>query len=205
MKWLNKIFDRIELGSIYKLHLNTFSHYEKKQFYNKVEVPSSDKFIFIFIPIFFSSLLTFSGLQFNKDYVDIGLTCLSIFTGLLFTLLAIVLGVINENSKVNINEVLPHKQKKYKATIELTNHLFINIAFSLVISVLSIIIILLTQIYPKNLIIILKNCDYYDLFRYIYLYSINFIAFFLIIEFLLLLMMIIKRFTLIFLNQIEVK
>lgn len=203
MKWLNKIFDRIELGSIYKLHLNTLSHYEKKQFYNKVEVPTSDKFIFIGIPIFISLLLIISGLQFNNDYVNIGLTCLSIFTGLLFTLLAIVLGVINENNKINIDELLPHKRKKYKATFELTNHLFINIAFSLVVSVLAIFIVLLTQVYPKNIIILLKKYFDYYLFRDIYLYTINFIAFFLIIEFLLLLMMIIKRFTLIFLNQIE--
>ncbi|KNB60719.1 hypothetical protein [Chryseobacterium sp. Hurlbut01] len=203
MKWLNKIFDRIELGSIYKLHLNTLSHYEKKQFYNKVEVPTSDKFIFIGIPIFISLLLIISGLQFNNNYVNIGLTCLSIFTGLLFTLLAIVLGVINENNKINIDELLPHKRKKYKATFELTNHLFINIAFSLVVSVLAIFIVLLTQVYPKNIIILLKKYFDYYLFRDIYLYTINFIAFFLIIEFLLLLMMIIKRFTLIFLNQIE--
>jgi hypothetical protein len=203
MKWLNKIFDRIELGSIYKLHLNTLSHYEKRQFYNKVEIPASDKFIFIVIPIFMSSILTISGLQFNNDYVDIGLTCLSIFTGLLFTLLAIVLGVINENNKINGDELLPHKRKKHKASVELTNHLFINIAFSLVISVLAIFVVLLTQIYPKNIIFILKKYFDYYLFRDIYLYTINFIAFFLIVEFLLLLMMIIKRFTLIFLNQIE--
>ncbi|MGV0752388.1 hypothetical protein [Empedobacter brevis] len=205
MKWFTKLFDRIELGSIYKLHLNTFSHYEKKQFYNKVEIPFSDKLVFIFIPIFLSFILSISGLQFNKDYVDIGLTCLSIFTGLLFTLLAIVLGVINENNKIKTDDLLPHQRKKYKASIELTNHLFINIAFSLVISIFAIIIILLTQLHPKNFIDILKQIKYYDLLKNIYLYSINFIAFLLIIEFLLLMMMIIKRFTLIFINQLEVK
>lgn len=205
MKWINKLFDRIELGSIYKLHLNTFSHYEKQQLYNKIEVPASDKFIFIIIPIILSLFLSLSGLEFNKDYVDIALTCLSIFTGLLFTLLAIVLGVINENNKIVIENLLPHKKKKQIATIELTNHLFINIAFSLVISVLSIVVILLTQFYPKNLILLLKNISFYSQIKATYLFTINLIAYFLIIEFLLLMMMVIKRFTLIFLNQLEVK
>jgi hypothetical protein len=201
MSWLSKIFDRIEMTSIYNQHLTTFYHYEKKQFYNKTEIPNSDKFIFIGLPILLSVGLCFSGLEFDKDYVNITLTCLSIFTGLLFSLLTMVLSLIQENQKIEIEKVKAEDKKKTVARIELTNHLFINIGFTIVLSILSIVFVLLTQLNLTKFTELMSGFMYVELVKQFYLYLTNGITFFLIIEFILTLLMIVKRFTVLFINQ----
>jgi|GEM_PF-1817676 len=202
MTWLSKIFDRIEMTSIYNQHLTTFYHYEKKQFYNKTEIPKSDKFIFIGLPILLSVGLCYLGLKFDKDYVNITLTCLSIFTGLLFSLLTMVLSLIQENQKIELEKVKAEDKKKTVARIELTNHLFINIGFTIVLSILSIIFVLMTQLNPTKITKLMSDFEYFELLKQSYLYLMNGITFFLIIEFLLTLLMIVKRFTVLFINQI---
>lgn len=201
MKRFANIFDRIEMSSILSQHLTTFYHYEKKQFYNKTEIPFSDKIVFFVIPVLFSVFLCFIGLRFNKDYVNITLTCLSIFTGLLFSLLTLVLGLIQGNQKIKIDEVAVEEKKKTIARIELTNHLFINIGFSIILSILAIILVLTTQLYPIKVISYINTWKYYGIFKELYFYLTNGIAYFLIIEFLLTLLMIVKRFTVLFLSQ----
>jgi uncharacterized membrane protein len=201
MSWLYKLFDRIEITSIYDQHLTTFYHYEKKQFYNKTEIPVSDKLIFIGLPILLSMGLCYAGLKFDKDYVNITLTCLSIFTGLLFSLLTMVLSLIQENQKIELDKVKLEEKRKTSARLELTNHLFINIGFTIVLSILSIVFVLLTQLKPIKIIELLEDFEYFKILKLCYLYLINGIAFFLIIEFLLTLLMIVKRFTVLFINQ----
>jgi hypothetical protein len=189
------------MTSIYNQHLTTFYHYEKKQFYNKTEIPNSDKFIFIGLPILLSVGLCFSGLEFDKDYVNITLTCLSIFTGLLFSLLTMVLSLIQENQKIEIEKVKAEDKKKTVARIELTNHLFINIGFTIVLSILSIVFVLLTQLNLTKFTELMSGFMYVELVKQFYLYLTNGITFFLIIEFILTLLMIVKRFTVLFINQ----
>lgn len=196
-----KFFDRIEMSSIYSRHLTTFYHYEKKQFYNENKIPISDKFLFFVLPIILAILLCLMGLKFDKDYLNITLTCLSIFTGLLFTLLAMVLSLIQENHKIVNDTIKAEDKKKITARFELTNHLFINIGFSIVLAVLSLIFVLLTQFNPPNITDLIRDWRYYKELKMVYIYFSNGISFFLIIEFLLTLLMIVKRFTVLFINQ----
>lgn len=114
MSWFSKVFDRVEISSLLSQHLTTFYHYEKKTFHNKTEVPKADKFVFIGVPILLTVCLILAGLRFTKYYVDIILTCLSIFTGLLFTLLTMILGLVQENSKIEIDKIPSTNQKKQK-------------------------------------------------------------------------------------------
>jgi lysylphosphatidylglycerol synthetase-like protein (DUF2156 family) len=209
MSKINNAFDRIDISTIFQQHKTTFYHYEKKKFYNKSEVPFSDKVLFVLFPLILSALLCFVGLKFNKDYVNITLTCLSIFAGLLFGLLTLVFSLIQENQKSvleNSNEDLVINieiKKKLSAKIDLTKHLFINIAFSIVLTVFALVFVLLTQFYPTNLIEVIKSWALYVTFKNIYLYITNWVSIFLIIEFVLTLLMIIRRFTMIFINQTE--
>lgn len=196
-----KLFDRVEVSSIFSRHLTTFYHYEKKQFYNESKVPSSDKLLFFVLPLILAVLLCLMGLKFDKDYLNITLTCLSIFTGLLFTLLAIVLSLIQENQKIVIDAIKAEDKKKATARIELTNHLFINIGFSIVLAVLSLVFVLLTQFNPPNITALIRDWKYYGELKMVYTYLSNGVSFFLIIEFLLTLLMIVKRFTVLFINQ----
>ncbi len=203
MKKLGNIFDRIDISSIFSQHLTTFYHYEKQKFYNKNTIPVSDKILFIIIPIVLSVVLCMMGFRFNKDYVNITLICLSIFTGLLFGLLTMIFNLIQENQKKSTDNLEPVSKKKTIAKADLTKHLFINIAFSIVLSILALAFVILTQFYPSKIISIIKTWDYYFCIKEIFLYTVNGISFFLLIEFILSLLMIIRRFTVLFLNQIS--
>ncbi len=197
------IFDRIDISSIFSQHLTTFYHYEKKQFHGKTEIPGSDKILFILFPLFLAVALCLVGLQFNKDYVNIALTCLSIFIGLLFGLLTMILSLIQENQKSKIENLTPVEKKKFVAKFDLTKHLFINIGFSIVLSILAIVFVLLTQFYPSYIITKICVWQYYSYLKDAYLYLTNGFSFFLLIEFFLAIMMIMRRFTVLFLNQIS--
>jgi hypothetical protein len=212
MSELNNPFDRIDISTIFQQHRTTFYHYEKKKFYNKSEVPSSDKILFVLFPLILSALLCVAGLEFNKDYVNITLTCLSIFAGLLFGLLTLVFSLIQDNQKSVSNNcsdsetssvLNPEIEKKLAAKTDLTKHLFINIAFAIVLSILALVFVLMTQFAPTNLIAAIKACPIYATLKLVYLYFTNWISLFLIIEFILTLLMIIRRFTMLFINQTE--
>lgn len=200
MSRFSKLFDRIEMSSLLSQHLTTFYHYEKRTFHNKTEIPTSDKLIFLILPIVLSALLCMIGLGFTKDYVDIILTSLSIFTGLLFTLLTMVLSLVQENAKIDVANISANDKRKLLAKIDLTKHLFINIAFSIVLSIVALVLVLSTQFQPARLISFLSEFKIYPILKMAYLYVTNGLSFFVLIEFLLTLLMIVKRFAVLYLN-----
>jgi len=203
MSRITKIFDRIDMSAIFSQHLTTFYHYEKKKFHHKTEIPFSDKLLFLFLPLFFAAFLCLMGLAFDKDYVNITLTCLSIFIGLLFGLLTMVFSMVQENQKIKLENIEPEETKRTTARIDLTQHLFINIGFSISLSLLALIFVLLTQFYPVKLVDLIHSWKYFDYLKDSYRYITNGTSFFLIIEFLLTLMMIMRRFTILFLTQVS--
>lgn len=203
MSKLSVFFDRIDISTIFAEHKTTFYHYEKKRFNNKTVIPFSDKVLFFILPFMVAVIMCICGLKFNKDYVNIALTCLSIFTGLLFGLLPMVFNLIIENQKIKISDEDAEIRKRVEAKIDLTKHLFINIGFSIVLSILSLILVLLTQLYPTVIIHKIQSWEYYEIIKQTYLYFINGVCFFLIIEFILTLLMIIRRFTILFINETE--
>lgn len=199
-----EVFDRINVSNIYRNHLSTFYHYEKQQFYGKKEIPYTDKILFGVLPLLLAALMCVFGLRFNQEYVNIMLTCLSIFIGLLFGLLTMVYSQIQENDKIEMAKVDPERKAKVQAKINLTVHLFINIAFSIVLSIFALIFVLLTQFHPDKLIEFFKEKSYYNTVKEIYLYFSNGFSYFLLFEFVLVLLMIIRRFMVLFLSQINI-
>jgi hypothetical protein len=200
---LKELFDRIDVSIILNEHKTTFYHYETKKFYNKSHIPNSDKFLFVVFPVLLTIVLCGLGLQFNKDYLNIALTCLSIFAGLLFGLLTMVFNMIESNQKNKENNAKNYNNKKNTAKIDLTKHLFINIGFSIILTIFSLIAVLLTQFNPTRLTQLIHHWKNFETLKQIYLISTNGVAFFLIIEFFLTLLMVIRRFTMLFLNEVE--
>lgn len=203
MNPFNKIFDRINISNILSRHIETFYHYGNLKLNNKKKIQTKDISLFLIFPILLSVIFCILGLQFNKDYVNIALTCLSLFIGLLFGLLTMVFNLVQENKEKSKMETPTNELKKMVAQTELTNYLFINICFSIILCILSLISVLLTQFYPKAIIGFINNWKYIYILKNCYLYMINGITFFLIIELILTLMMIVNRFSILFFNKID--
>jgi len=199
---LKNIFDRIEFSSLFNRHRSTFYHYEKARFYNTTVIPKSDKLTFIWIPIALAIITVIGGALFTLETVNIALTCLSIFAGLLFSLLAIVLGIVNDNLKIILDDYHINDRNRVKAKIDLTQHLFINISFAIILSILAILFVLLTQFKVSILNSYLDQHEWYYTFCFALKYVTNIIAVFFIIEFMLTLFMIIKRFVVLYSNSI---
>jgi len=194
-------YDRINFAKIIKNHIGTFYNYGELKINGNKTTHYGDWVTFLFIPIILSISLYKLEVRFTETYIDLIITSLSIFIGLLFSLLALVFELATkekENRKARQND------KKTEAKYKLTKELFINIAFSIVLSLISIIVLFLTRLKPSNLISLLKeNFLYYDILKLTFVGLTNIIGFFLIIEFILTLMMILKRFFVIFLNEFE--
>lgn len=199
------IFDKINIASVVNKHFATFYHYEKLKFHGKKEYIASDLILFGLVPPLISIFLCWNDMFLNKDYVNIIIICLSIFIGLLFGFLTMVYSLVQENQKIKIDVIIDVKEKKkVVAKIDLTVYLFINIAYSIVLTIIALVFVLLTQFYPFKIINLINSYTWYSTVKQIYLYATNGISFFLLIQFILVLLLIIKRFTVLFMNQISI-
>jgi hypothetical protein len=209
------VFDRINIAPIIKLHLESFYDYRERETNGYTKVPFSDKFIFLIFPASLSLLLTIMNLKLNLEYFNVIVTSLSIFTGLLFSLLTLIFESVKkekENTKhlqkerdassveeqISFIKPIRIQEKKLKFTVEL----FQNIAFTIALSLITIVAALITQLkLPKYLLTFLKKWEHYLYWKLVFFEITNFVAFFLIIQFVLALLMILKRFFLLFLTE----
>ena len=198
MSKFGKIFNKVDMFDIFYRHYQTFYHYGKKKFYGQEVVPIEDKLLFLLLPFCISITLCVLGLRFNKDYLNVTLVCLSIFVGLLFGLLTMVFGLIQEHKQIKIEDIKTEEKPTVEATLDLTKELFVNIAFTIALSILTIIFVLLTQFYPIVLVNFIQKLECFNLVKNIYLNFTNGVSFFLITEFLLTLMLVLKKFTILF-------
>lgn len=202
MKFLN----RISLSEIIKSHCSTFYDDAYLRIEGKKRIPLGDKIIFIVIPIIIAIILLTSEFFITETYLNIILTCLSIFAGLLFGLLSLVFELTKNIKKeveiIKINPIvgdtlfkkLAHEELKYRISKEL----FVNIGFAIIVSILTIICAILTRLYPKQIVFWLSHFECYQFIKTIYLISSNFLAYYLLMLFVLTIMMILKRFFLLF-------
>jgi hypothetical protein len=195
-----RLFDRINIISIFIKHKNTFYDYGILTWNGKFKVPFADKFIFIIFPFLISALLVIFQMRITDEFLNILITSLSIFVGLLFSLLTLVFEIAQKEKERNKNQEVSQKQiVKFK----LEKELFVNIAFAIALSILSIVTALLTRFQPKLILTFLKSIAVYNRIKEYYLITTNFIAIFLVVLFLLTLLMILKRFFLIFNFEFE--
>lgn len=132
-----------------------------------------DWFTFIIVPFIFSLLLVYNGITLENDAITIIITALSILVGLLFNVIVLLFDIIHRDAKK------PHKNKLLK---QLTS----NISYSILISVLIIGVSIIT--YSKNYLIE-KISD--------------FVVYFLIANFTVTFLMILKRTYIMFQQEIK--
>lgn len=200
-----RLFDKINTQLIFKKHIQTFYNYGEANSTGVRNSTTNDQVAFIYFPIIASILIFTAGIRINNDYINIAITSLSIFVGLLFNLLILIFDLAKKQKQImndlrSREEIIPQIES---AKYLLIKEVFINISFSIALSIISIIAVLLPCIKPKFLINYLQHYEGYWIIKLAYLAITNCLAFFLIIEFLFVLLMILKRFFLIFNSEIN--
>lgn len=195
-----KLIDRINIYRIFVKHFDTLYDYGKFKVSGKRVMPWSDRIVFLFLPVLIAIFLFFIGVRVTEDYINILITSLSIFVGLLFSLLTLIFELGKKEKE--LKQALGVKyNEEYKYI--LIKELFINISFSIALSIIAILFLLSTQFHPALIINFLKQYACFNYIKIGYLAITTIVSFALIIEFALLLLMILKRFFLIYLNQFE--
>lgn len=158
-------FDKINVKSIFQDHNSTLynNETEKRSYY--------DMAVFYILPFVISACLTYF-FKASKDHINIVLTISSIFAGLLFNLLVLVIDIYNKDTTNN-------------ALKKILKELYYNLSFTILISIILIIITLLSSFSLKTYV----SVGIYTLLKYIY--SMCFYGF--VIMFILSLFMILKR------------
>lgn len=194
-----KLFDRINIVQIFIKHFNTLYDHGVLTWTGKRKMPFADKFTFFYFPATIAFTLVIPlQLYINDNYLNIIITSLSIFVGLLFGFLTLVFDIVKNERTVGQNPDATHEQKlKFK----LVKELFINIAFAIALSILSIIAALLTRFHPTPIILQLQKLACYSYIKQLYLWTTNLVAVFLVLLFIATLLMILKRFFIIFTND----
>ena len=129
------MFSKINLSNIIKDHISTLRDHQTNKYY------PPDFFLFFILPIFVAAGASFLLCPITGNVLDILVTSMSIFAALLFNLLLLVYDAIRkeENSKT-----LRHKFLK---------EIFSNISFSVLISVITIIFLLIFPLFSKIFLI----------------------------------------------------
>lgn len=151
-------------------------HYKTLRNFNTKKISKWDIFVFIILPIFIASLLTFFKILINDDMINILLTSFSIFAGLLLNLLLLIYSIIDRPQ---------WHDTKGQVKKSLVNEIFSNISYSILLSITMVVILIVSKFeiskYLSGLVLgILKIVD-------------NFIIYFIMVQFILFMFVILKR------------
>ena len=169
-------------------------------------IPLTDIVLFLVFPGVLSALLIgFFRISFDKDVIDILITSFSIFLGLLLSLLVLVfdLGRKENQSLISADPEKIKLIEKIKDKIKLVREIFSNVLFTILLAGVAIICALATQLIKLDSNIVLPTSVIFDSITLVYFYLSHFLSLFLIIEFIISLLMILKRFKILF--EIEFK
>ena len=156
-------------------------HFETHKNYTNGKTNISELILFYVLPIAVALYLVLTGIYFKESIVDILITSFSIFTALLFNLLLLVFDIIRRNSDNNGNE----DQRKVKLKNTLLKQVYSNISYSILISIISLLLLLFLQVVSNEVV-----CK-----------IINFVVFFMALNFILTLLQILKRIHILLSNE----
>lgn len=198
---MKNIFDRINIWKIFKEHKDTMYDYAKYKKENIKVIPISDKFLFFYLPLIFSILLVILlNLKINSEYLNVIITSLSIFVGLLFSLLTLVFDLIKKEKVLALNkDSTEHTKNKY----QLLKEMFTNISFAISLSIFTIVISLTTQIKSDVLSNWFSDIKYFNFITCFINKCLNIFAISFVLMFILTLLMILKRFYIVFKTEIN--
>jgi hypothetical protein len=122
---INYFIDKINIGVIVKKHLKTLVNA------NTDKAGTSDIITFLIFPIIVSIVLSYLHVELSDTVINIIIVSLSIFVGLLFNLIILIFDIVKGNTKNKIkNEIL--------------EQLLVNIAFTVLLSIVAIVFTLFT-------------------------------------------------------------
>lgn len=160
-----KILIKINIFEIVKQHFKTLENYNSKK------IGFDDLFTFILLPVIISSILVYFEIDLKSNGINLLITTLSVLVGLLFNVIVIIFDIIRrENTEKIKNEIL--------------KQLLTNISYSIILSILIIILTLLSSIEFLHYLII-------------------WIVYFLLSNYFMTVIMIIKRMYLLFIEEIN--
>jgi amino acid transporter len=164
------MFSKINCWQIVKDHFLTLRDHKA----NKMS--TGDAVLFIVAPLVIS-LSIFFGLQFRLDtnVSNALMTSLSVFSALLFNLLLLIYDIVRKEEKERKEE---KDSKKDTLLLELLRQIYANISYSIFISVFTVAILLINFLDIKNIcFVVIINC----------------VVYYLTVQFVLTLFMILKR------------
>lgn len=169
------MFDKINIKNILQDHFSTLQNERT----GNGDV--LDYIVFFVLPLLISGVLVwiFNDLQ---QFASILITSLSIFTGLLFNLVLLTYDLIKRNEKqdLDIKDKSDLKTKEDHDIVikgKILRQIFTNISYSIVVAIFTIISLLLLYIWNNP----------------VYKYIIGFVIYFLVLNFFLTLLMVLKR------------
>ena len=130
---------KINIIKIISDHLLTLQDYRTKK------TSSKDILLFYLLPVLISAFLVATEFKLKEGLVEILITSFSIFTALLFNLLLLTFDIVREKL-----ELTPGKENKDKLYYEIKKDLlkqaYANISYSIFVSILGLLFLLLSQI-----------------------------------------------------------
>lgn len=176
------IFEKINLTRIVSDHTKTLINQNKKQ------STFDDYFTFLIIPISISFILVYFGFFLDLNMVSLICTSLSIFVGLLLNIIVLLFDLVSKD--------------QYPNKTQLLKEMLSNISFTIVLSVLCILFsfpCLIDHDITTNMYGVFPYC------KAALIWIFHLFEYFLLAEFLMTLLMILKRMYALFADEIEKK
>jgi len=160
-------------------------------------------------------LLVLIGVRIDVSFFDLLISSLSIFTGLLFSLLTLVYDIgkkekaeldkicqeldLYQDENFNFSKVSLQKSRKVKNEDKVVyiKEIFTQISFAIIMSIISICLIFLTQLNApdlENFALNILSQEMIEMVKCLFLKIVTMLSYFLLIEFVLSLLLILRRF-----------
>ena len=209
------VLERISFSNIVHDYINTFYNYGAKRNTAKSKPLLGDYILFLFTPVIISILLVLIGVRIDVSFFDLLISSLSIFTGLLFSLLTLVYDIgkkekaeldkicqeldLYQDENFNFSKVSLQKSRKVKNEDKVVyiKEIFTQISFAIIMSIISICLIFLTQLNApdlENFALNILSQEMIEMVKCLFVKIVTMLSYFLLIEFVLSLPLILRRF-----------
>ena len=135
------MFNKINIYDIVKAHLGTLRSYSTKRLMKR------DYVLFFGIPLVVSIIILIRNIWMEKDVVANLIAAMSIFSGFLFNLLALVYSLVDTIKKSIREDLFDEQEREIKRQLLKETH--INISYCILISVLLVVLLCVTYFTPK--------------------------------------------------------
>lgn len=135
------MLSKINVLAIIWAHLGTLRSYRTKRLMKR------DYALFLGIPLLVSILLIIKNIKLDKDIIANLIAAMSIFAGFLFNLMALVYSLVDTIKKNIREDNIDSQEQDLKRQLLKETH--INISYSVLISVLLVVLLCVTYFLPK--------------------------------------------------------